>query len=142
MTENWVTVCKKSRNFFVNGGIYFVDILFHRHRRLVMTEKVIQGLPKSFRGKWLFSRKAPKGKKVIEFSGLFKDGLFQFRVIGFWNPIDKHYYHYHWYITNLAVPSKLIYPLYRLRWQCELIFKTAKNSLNLSDIPSSDSNIV
>ena len=35
VTENWVTVCKKSRNFFVNGGIYFVDILFHR--RLVMT---------------------------------------------------------------------------------------------------------
>ena len=30
VTENWVTVCKKSRNFFVNGGIYFVDILFHR----------------------------------------------------------------------------------------------------------------
>ena len=35
VTENWVTVCKKSRNFFVNGGIYFVDILFHRRMQKI-----------------------------------------------------------------------------------------------------------
>jgi len=36
----------------------------------------------------------------------------------------------------------LIYPLYRLRWQIELIFKACKNSLNANQITSSDKNII
>ena len=69
----------------------------------------------------------------------FNPKKFIFRLIGFWNPANKCY---HWYVTNLSVPAKLIYPLYRLRWQCELLFKAAKSSLNLSDISSSDVNII
>ena len=106
---------------------------------MVQVAKVIQGLPKKFEGQYLFSKRIPKGRQIIEVSGLFKEGLFQFRLVGFWNPIDKRY---HWYVTNLAVPSELIYPLYRLRWQCELLFKTAKSSLNLSNMPSADLNII
>jgi IS4 transposase len=60
-------------------------------------------------------------------------------VIGFWNPVEKDY---HWYITNLAAAAYLIYPLYRLRWQIELIFKACKNSLNANGITSCDENII
>lgn len=106
---------------------------------LVRIHKVVSGLPKSWNGKMLFSKNLPKGRDVIEVLGSFKEGLFEFRVIGFWNPVDKSY---HWYVTNLAVPAKLIYPIYRLRWQCELLFKMAKSSLRLADISSADPNII
>lgn len=79
---------------------------------------------------------------VIEVLGSFKskgEEIFEGRVIGFWNPADKCY---HWYVTNLAMPAELIYPLYRLRWQLELAFKAAKSTLDLSDITSSNSNII
>ncbi len=36
----------------------------------------------------------------------------------------------------------MIYPLYRLRWQIELIFKACKNSLNANQITSEDKNII
>jgi IS4 transposase len=49
---------------------------------------------------------------------------------------------YHWYITNLKVGAYIIYPLYRIRWQIELIFKGCKNSLNASQITSNDKNII
>ena len=61
------------------------------------------------------------------------------RVIGFWNEAARTY---HWYATNLTVRAELIYPLYRLRWQVELIFKAGKSSLNLADVPSSNYNII
>lgn len=61
------------------------------------------------------------------------------RVIGFWNPVDKRY---HWYVTNLLVGTAVIYPLYRLRWQLELVFKACKSSLCLADMPSANENII
>lgn len=61
------------------------------------------------------------------------------RAIGFWNKNQKCY---HWYLTNLFVNAELIYPLYRLRWQIELVFKACKNSLNASKIPSANPNII
>ena len=36
-----------------------------------------------------------------------------YRVIGFWNKDEKEY---HWSITNLLVPAKSLYTLYRFRW--------------------------
>jgi len=61
------------------------------------------------------------------------------RSVGFWNPDEKCY---HWYLTNLLVSAELIYSLYRLRWQIELIFKACKDSLNADGIPSSNQNII
>ncbi len=61
------------------------------------------------------------------------------RAIGFWNSDEKRY---HWYLTNLSIAAVIIYSLYRLRWQIELIFKSCKNSLNADAIPSADRNII
>lgn len=104
--------------------------------------KVITGIPKKYIGHKLSSLKHSKPKKIIEVLGevVCSDGLlFQARVVGFWNPIDKAY---HYYITNLKVAAILIYPLYRLRWQIELIFKASKTSFALKDMPSSNENII
>ncbi len=82
------------------------------------------------------------GSKIIDFTGLLsckEFGQTEMRVLGFWNPKDKVY---HWYITNLSVSADLVYPLYRLRWQIELIFKGCKSSLSLNEIPTGNSNIV
>ena len=106
---------------------------------VIRIENVLRGLPKKFIGKQLLSSRIPKGVSVIEVMGSFCDGLFQFRVIGFWNPIDKTY---HWYVTNLEVEAKLIYPLYRLRWAVELFFKMAKSSWRLADVTSTNANII
>lgn len=61
------------------------------------------------------------------------------RAIGFWDPVEKGY---HWYLTNLPVPAEVIYPLYRLRWQVELLFKACKRSLNADQIPSTEPTII
>lgn len=106
---------------------------------VIRIEDIIQGLPKSFIGKKLMSCRLPKGISLIEIVGSFCNGLFQFRVVGFWNPIDKTY---HWYVTNLTVSAKMIYPLYRLRWAVELFFKMAKSSWRLADITSANHNII
>jgi putative transposase len=106
--------------------------------------KVIEGLPKHFEG-WgdLFDRKFPdRHSKIIEIIGGFSQNykpIFEARVIGFWNPIAKQY---HWYVTNLAAPAKLIYPLYRLRWQIELIFKSLKATFRLADFSTANPNII
>ncbi len=68
-----------------------------------------------------------------------KEGVLSCRAIGFWNPA---YGCYHWYLTNLKVAALLIYPLYRLRWQIELVFKACKQSLNANRLTSNNSNII
>lgn len=106
--------------------------------------KVIDGLPKRFEG-WgnLFDRKFPEHhSKIIEIIGSFSQNykpIFEARVIGFWNPIGKQY---HWYVTNLSAPAKLIYPLYRLRWQIELIFKSLKATFRMADFSTANTNII
>ena len=63
-----------------------------------------------------------------------------YRVIGFWNKDEKES---HWYITNLLVPAKSMYTLYRFRWQIELIFKGCKQSFNGNRLATSNNqNIV
>ena len=45
-------------------------------------------------------------------------------------------------MTNLTVAAQLIYPLYRLRWPIELIFKAGKQSLNAECLTSNNSTII
>jgi hypothetical protein len=65
--------------------------------------------------------------------------VFQTRIVGFWCPDDHSY---HWYSTNLKVSAILIYPLYKLRWQLELIWKSWKSIFHLDEITSTDRHII
>jgi hypothetical protein len=65
--------------------------------------------------------------------------IFQTRIIGFWCSDDHSY---HWYSTNLKVSPILIYPLYRIRWQLELIWKSWKSIFHLDEITSADQNVI
>ncbi len=98
----------------------------------ISIDGIIQGLPKKYIGEKLLSLNFKKSMNVIELIGsILSDGTWQsYRVIGFWNKKEKKY---HWYVTNLLVSSKIIYTLYRLRWQIELIFKGCKQSLNIDE---------
>ena len=121
------------------GGYFLCRLKSNTHVEIL---KIIEGLPERFEGKILSKSKLPKGRKIIEVVGSFgsqgKPKMVE-RVIGFWNPIEKTY---HWYVTNLEVKPELIYPLYRLRWQIELVFKAAKSSLRLADFSSANTNII
>ena len=116
------------------GGFFLSRVKVNASIRVI---KVISGLPSKFEGRGLFDWRLPNRKnKIIEVIGQFSvdcKPLFEARVIGFWNASTSQY---HWYTTNLIAPAELIYPLYRLRWQIELIFKAFKSSFRLADIPT------
>jgi len=122
------------------AGGFFLSRL--KSNAVISIAEVVQGLSHTLVGQALlsldFSRK--RGHIIEVFTTKLYDGhLLRYRVIGFWNPVEKGY---HWYITNLMAAAYLIYPLYRLRWQIELIFKACKNSLNANQITSGDENII
>ena len=110
---------------------------------VIRIDSVVSGLSECWVGRKL-SEFQPKRKykDLLELRGYLRCGDHEavFRLIGFWNPNDKKY---HWYITNLAVPALVIYPLYRLRWSLELVFKSAKRSFNLDQrLTSNNENII
>ena len=97
----------------------------------IRIESVVSGLSERWVGCKLSEYKPKRKKKdILEAQTSVTHGKRSgvFRLIGFWNPVEKKY---HWYITNLAVAALLIYPLYRLRWTLELVFKASKRSFNL-----------
>jgi hypothetical protein len=113
-----------------------------RSDAVVYITEVIQGLSKQVIGRSLLSLDWDhKRGNIIEalIEKVHQGITLHCRVIGFWNPVEKRY---HWYLTNLTVAAYLIYPLYRLRWQIELIFKACKSSLNANQITSADKNII
>jgi putative transposase len=69
-------------------------------------------------------------------------GLGVLRTVGLWNPAARAY---HWYVTSLAPaawPAAGLGPLYALRWQIELVFKSWKSLCHLTDQPSGHPAIV
>jgi hypothetical protein len=123
-------------------GSFFLSRI--KSNAIITVVKVVRGLPAHrFEGRALFSRRMPKRKwRIIEVIGEFRHygkPILNARVIGFWNPDEKRY---HWYVTNLTIAAYLVYPLYRLRWQLELVFKACKSSLCLADQPSANENII
>ena len=109
---------------------------------VVYVIKGVQNFPKKYIGKSLLSVCFNGEKESIVEAIIKKDcktGTLQCRAIGFWNP-DKN--KYHWYLTNLTAAARVIYPLYRVRWQIELIFKACKRSLNANRISSGNKNII
>ena len=122
------------------AGGFFLSRL--KSNAVIYIAEVVQGLSKQMVGKALLSIDLSNKKgNIIEVFILkaFNGEVLRWRVIGFWNPVEKGY---HWYITNLMAAAYLIYPLYRLRWQIELIFKACKSSLNANQITSGDENII
>ena len=122
------------------AGGFFLSRL--KSNAVIYIAEVVQGLPKQAIGHALLSLDLShkKGNIIEVFTTKIYDGkVLRYRVIGFWNPVEKGY---HWYITNLVAAAYLLYPLYRLRWQIELIFKACKNSLNANQITSGDENII
>lgn len=124
---------EKARGFFLSRL---------KSNAVIYIAGVVQGLPKQVIGEALLSLNwSPKKGNIIEVitTKVYEGQWLRYRVIGFWKPVEKGY---HWYITNLVAAAYLMYPLYRLRWQIELIFKACKNSLNANQITSSDENII
>lgn len=121
-------------------GGYFLSRV--KSNATLQVKEVIQGLSKKVVGQSLLALKLSRKKgDIIEviIEKIYQGNRLCYRVVGFWNPIEKRY---HWYITNLTVAAHLMYPLYRLRWQIELIFKACKNSLNANAIPSENETII
>ncbi|MCP4258748.1 MAG: IS4 family transposase [Planctomycetes bacterium] len=121
------------------GGFYLCRL---KSNASICITEVVQGLSKKHIGKSLLSIKFKRKRTdIIEVKAQKRHNgnILNCRVIGFWNPVERSY---HWYMTNLKVGAYIIYPLYRLRWQIELIFKGCKNSLNANQITSNDKNII
>lgn len=109
---------------------------------VIYISDVVKGIASQLVGEKLSSIHLKKRRNLIEFIGKIGAGKDPkcYRVIGFWNATDKKY---HWYVTNLKVPASVIYTLYRIRWQIELIFKGCKSSLNLDGkMTSNNDNII
>ena len=122
------------------AGGFFLSRL--KSTAVIRIQAVVQGLSKKYIGQDLLALPLSGHRnRLIEV--LIEKGhhghMLRCRVIGFWNPAEGSY---HWYITNLTAAAYLMYPLYRLRWQIELIFKACKNSLNANQITSNDTSII
>lgn len=103
--------------------------------------KITSGIDPSNEGKYFHEISVPENQSQIEFHADFGeyDGLLVTRVIGFWNVKENKY---HWYMTNLKCDAKFIFPLYKLRWQIELVFKTVKSSFCFEDLCSANKQII
>lgn len=123
----------------IAGGVFFLSRV--KSSAVVTIREVVTGLPRQdLVGRSLASVKHGK-RNVVEVIGSFgaQGTIFTARVIGFWN---KGTNQFHWYTTNLRVPAKVIYPLYRLRWQIELSFKACKSTLRLADFTTANPRII
>ena len=105
--------------------------------------RVVKGVAKRYIGCPLNDKLKPRGTIVEVWAKLMLPGkgFIEVRLIGFRFPKTKQY---RWYATNLPSSRLLaewIYPIYRLRWQIELFFKSIKSILNADQITSGNENI-
>lgn len=124
----------------IDIGGFFLSRL--KSNSVVYITKNVQGFSKNSVGKSLLSVHFKGEAKPIVEALIRKEcdqGILHCRAIGFWNPKKNKY---HWYLTNLTAAACIIYPLYRARWQIELIFKACKRSLNANRISSGNKNII
>ncbi|GAB4159913.1 MAG: IS4-like element ISH8C family transposase [Planctomycetota bacterium] len=131
-------------------GAYFVARLPSGHRPVIT--KVLsrhRGRTRSLVGKRLGEITRNLKRSVIEVERVFRaevrphgereDRRYEkipFRVVGLWNSVKRRY---HFYVTNLP-PDRLeaegVGEMYRLRWEVETFYKTAKSGLGLGEIRS------
>jgi IS4 transposase len=122
------------------GGFFLSRI---KSKAVIYITEIVQGkIAQKYIGSSLLSVPVKrKRSNILEvmIEKMCDKGTLCCRAVGFWNPSEKCY---HWYITNLKVAAHLIYPLYRLRWQIELIFKACKQSLNVNRLTSNNKHII
>jgi len=104
---------------------------------------VVKGVAKRHIGRPLNKKVNLMGNIVEVWAKLMLPGkgFIMVRLIGFRFPKTKEY---RWYATNLPdnmLLAQWIYPIYRLRWQIELFFKSLKSTLNADQITSGNENI-
>ncbi len=122
-------------------GVWFVCRL--KANSLPVITRVVKGVAKRHIGKPLTQNINLRGQ-IVEIWAEFKlpgKATIELRLIGFRFPKTKEY---RWYVTNLTetmVLAEWIYPIYRLRWQIELFFKSIKSMLNADQITSENENI-
>ena len=110
---------------------------------LPIITKVVKGVAKRRIGKPLTKDINLRGP-IVEIYGKFNlpgKKSIELRLIGFRFPKTNEY---RWYVTNLPESMMLaewIYPVYRLRWQIELFFKSIKSTFNADQITSENENI-
>ena len=66
----------------------------------------------------------------------------EFRVVGLWNAKDRRH---HVYVTNVPAecfPAEALRDVYRLRWEVETFYKTAKSGLGLKGLTTTKRHIV
>jgi hypothetical protein len=123
------------------GGFFLTRV---KSDSVIHIQKIIKGLyHQRYIGQSLMSIKNRRKKdniiEVLIEKKCSNGQMLSCRAIGFWHMENKIY---HWYLTNLSVSAKVIYPLYRLRWQIELIFKSCKQSLNAARFTTNNEHII
>lgn len=123
-------------------GVWFVCRL--KANSIPIITKVVKGVAKHHIGGPLDKNVNLRGM-IVEVWGILNlhgNKPLELRFIGFRFPHTKQY---RWYITNMPdsmVLAEWIYPIYRLRWQIELFFKSIKSMLHADQITSENENIV
>ena len=123
-------------------GVWFVCRL--KANSVPIITKVVKGVAKRHIGRPLDKNVNLRGMIVEVWGKLNLPGkkCLEVRLIGFRFPLTKEY---RWYVTNMPssmVLPEWIYPIYRLRWQIELFFKSIKSMLHADQITSENENIV
>ena len=122
-------------------GVWFVCRL--KANSVPIITRIVKGVAKRYIGCPLNDKVKLRGTIVEVWAKLMLPGkgFIEVRLIGFRFPKTKQY---RWYATNLKSAMLLaewIYPIYRLRWQIELFFKSLKSILNADQITSGNENI-
>ncbi len=130
-------------------GGYFVTRLSRSYKTHIVAEnRRHRGRARQLMGSRFWSVLDGLKRQVIDVQGRFRihvrgyggqRGRYEqqaFRVVGLWNPKLKQYCVF---VTNLPAdtyPAELIADLYRMRWEVELFYKTAKGGLGLHELPT------
>jgi len=123
------------------AGVWFVCRL--KKNTIPLISRVIAGVSDKYIGCYLMDGIVLKGS-IVEIWGIINlpgRQVMEIRLIGFRFPKSGEY---RWYASNVPASMLLaqwIYPIYRLRWQIELFFKSIKSTLHADQITSGNENI-
>lgn len=128
-------------HYLNEAGVWFVCRLKANSAPIIT--RVVKGVSKRHIGRPLNKQVNLRGAIVEVWAKLMLpgNGFIEVRLIGFRFPKTKQY---RWYATNLShtmLLAQWIYPIYRLRWQIELFFKSLKSTLNADQVTSGNENI-